>query len=186
MIDRIAWSKVTSFSEGTEIFIAGLVSLREGRPVFVEGEAEPLIAVSYDGDRADLLPRLVASGRKRIDLGGRMTLLFWALGFGLISGFFVYFSNLKTVPSIQFLAYLVAFAPILPFAPPGMVFLFLSNVLWRYSLRLRMEYDLATLGGSGARPRRSALAIALSALLVGLALVGNFILAFLIYRLAGA
>ena len=62
-IERIRYRSVSSLVEGTSIFVAGLLTIDEGRPVFVDAPDESLVAVCHDDGDAKLVSRLVAGGR---------------------------------------------------------------------------------------------------------------------------
>jgi hypothetical protein len=205
-LERLPWRRVRFFSEGTRLFAAGMLRIEDGEAVFVDVPGMPLVAVSYDGGEADLVERIVAGGRSRNELWNGVTTVSWAIGLGFMTLLFIYFSRLSTLPTVRFLSYLTAFAPLLPFAPPGAALMVAATALWRRCLRIRMDRDLtepgrpaepagAEKGGFGTAygqvrnkawieaTRKAVLTGGLAALSGAAALLLNSVLAFLVFRL---
>ena len=85
-IARLSWRSVSSLVEGTSMFVAGLLSIEAGRPVFIDTPDESLIAVCYDGGDSGLLSRLVAGGRAPNEYWNLPTRISLAVGLAVISG----------------------------------------------------------------------------------------------------
>lgn len=194
-VQRFPWRRVRSFSEGTRLFVAGMAASRGGRIVFSADPEFPLVAISYDEDDGDLVSHIVAGGRSRNELWNSLTFASWSMGVALLSLLFINFAASPNLPSVMFISALVALAPVLPLAPPGMALLIAGNALWRANLRVRIERDLSRVAGAtgspagGGRPGAEGLrALFLGSLAgasVGLAIAINGILAFLLYRVLG-
>ena len=143
-IERLTWSSVSSLVEGTSIFVAGLLVIEDGRPVFVDRPDETLIAVCHEDDEKKLISRLIGGGRAPNEYWNYPTRISIALGLVAISGILLVYrsSPYSTVRSLIFLA---GAGPILPFAPPGIVFFFAYRRLWRRALASRTARDLLRL-----------------------------------------
>ena len=126
-----------------------------------------------------------------------------ALGLVAISGILLLLrtSIFSTLLALMFLAGL---SPVLPFAPPGLALFFLYHRLWRRALSSRVSRDLLRLrlrgpegAGAGASAvegdpearargaeRDAFLYASAAGIALGLAVIVNFALAFLIWRAA--
>jgi hypothetical protein len=143
-IERLRWRSVSSLVEGTSIFVAGLLTIEKGRPVFIDAPDEGLVAVCHDGDEARLISRLIAGGRAQNEYWNYPTRISLALGLAFISGILLFLrsSSFSTVRALIFLA---GAAPVLPFAPPGLALFFAYLKLWRQALASRTSRDLLRL-----------------------------------------
>lgn len=140
-IQRLRWASVSTMVEGTSIFVAGLIVMDEGRPVFVDEGDEALIAVCHDGEEKGIVSRLIASGRARNEYWNYPTIVSLALGVAAISGLLLLFRT-SAFSTLRAFIFLSGAIPILPFAPPGLVFFFAYNRLWRMAIASRMLRDL--------------------------------------------
>jgi len=111
------------------------------------------------------------------------------------------------LPSVLFVSGLVALAPLVPFLPPGMLFVFLGNAVWRRRIGIMMRRDLARAAGGAGKgtgeaieaaratamaggrqddaPAASLVLALVSGFCLGLAIAVNGVLAFLAYRYLG-
>lgn len=200
-LERLRWSRVHSFSEGTAFFVCGTVGLEDGRPVFMEGPGQPLIAISWDGEGEDFPLRVLAAARSRNEFFNPSTFVVWSIGIGILSLILLYYTKRNLLPTLRFLAALPAFMPLLAILPPGGIILFLGGLGWRRCLSLRMRRDLALLEAGAEAPirrqpygailkrlllnpvdRRIAGVAGLSLLAVLASILLNAVLAFLLYR----
>ena len=151
-IERLRYRSVSSLVEGTSIFVAGLLTIDEGRPVFVDAPDESLVAVCHDDGDARLVSRLVAGGRAQNEYWNYPTRVSLALGLAVLSGILLLLSNSR-FPTLRALIFLAGAAPVLPFAPPGLALFFAYRRLWRRALEARTLRDLLRLPlrFSGAR-----------------------------------
>lgn len=143
-IERLRWSSVSSLVEGTSIFVAGLLAIEEGRPVFVDAADEDLIAVCHDAGEKRLVSRLIAGGRAQNEYWNYTTIVSLALGVAAISGLLL-FSRTSVLSTPRALIFLFGALPILPFAPPGLALFFAYYRLWRQALASRTSRDLLRL-----------------------------------------
>jgi hypothetical protein len=197
-IERLRWSSVSSLVEGTSIFVGGLLKFKDGRPIFIEAPDEVLIAVCHDETEDKLVPKLIAGGRASNEYWNYLTIISLAMGVAVISGILLIFrtSVFSTLAALIFLAGAI---PILPFAPPGLALFFMYFRFWRLALAARTSRDLLKLppqpsGDNDDAPegdpeiltrhveRQAFVYAAAAGLSFGLALIVNFILAFIIWR----
>jgi hypothetical protein len=153
-IERLSWASVSSLVEGTSIFVAGLLSMEEGRPVFVDGPEEALIAVCYDGDEEKIISRLIASGRAQNEYWNYASIISLSLGVAAISGILLLFGT-TLFSTLRALIFLAGVLPILPFAPPGLALFFAYYRLWRMAIAARTLRDLLRLALSYSAERRT-------------------------------
>ncbi len=143
-IERISWSSVSSLVEGTGIFVAGLLALEAGRPVFVDAPEEPLIAVCHAAGERRLLSRLIAGGRASNEYWNYPAVISLSLGLAAISGVLLLFGP-SVFSTLRGLIFLAGALPILPFAPPGLALFFVYRRFWRLGLASRTTRDLLRL-----------------------------------------
>jgi hypothetical protein len=191
-IGRLRWRSVSSLVEGTRIFVAGLLAIEEGRPVFVDEPEEALVAVCHDWDEDKLVSRLVAGGRAQNEYWNDPTRISLALGLAVIAGILLFWRG-PTFPTVKAMIFLAGAFPVLPFAPPGLAFFLAYHRLWRRALAWRISRDLLRLpanapGGASSEilarraERESFLYAAAAGLSIGLAVLVNLALAFAIWR----
>jgi hypothetical protein len=151
-IEHLRWSSVSALVEGTDVFVAGVLAIEGGRPVFVDLPDEALLAICHDGKGDRLLSRLIAGGRAPNEYWNYFTLISMAFGLVVIS---VILLLLRTsiFPTLRALVFLAGLSPVLPFAPPGLAFFLFYNRLWRRALAARTARDLLRLPlrSSGSR-----------------------------------
>ena len=213
---RLSWRRLRSFSGGTKVMVAGMMRIREGQAVFVADSSVPLVAVSYDGEEAGLVGRILAAARSRNEFQNGFTFLSWAAGIAILGLVFVLSPGLVFLPSVLVLSTLVSLAPLLTFLPPGMLFVVVANGFWKRRLGILMRRDLASIPSSlraagenegagregpmadtprAGQPRanngwnearaRADLSAGLAFLFLGLSVLVNGVLAFLVFRYIG-
>jgi hypothetical protein len=143
-IERLKWSSVSSLVEGTSIFVAGLLVIEEGKPVFVDRPDESLVAVCHEDGEQKLASRLVAGGRAPNEYWNYPTRISIALGLVVISAILLAYRS-SIFSTLRSLIFLAGAGPVLPFAPPGLVLFFAYRRLWRRALASRTARDLLRL-----------------------------------------
>jgi hypothetical protein len=145
MPNILPWNRVSSFSEGTKVYIAGPVEKENGRIVFKAKGTKKLLLVFYDGEDSQFMKRVIWNSRHRNEYWNQFTPA--ALGLGSLGEMIVTYYFLTTVqlriPSI--LAIGAALMPVLPFIPPGFFLFILYRWLWGRARFLRAERDLVRL-----------------------------------------
>lgn len=160
-IERLMWSSVSSLVEGTNIFVAGLLVLEDGRPVFIDRPDGPLVAICHDGSKDWLVSRLIAGGRAPNEYWNNLTRISMAIGLVSISAILLLLRT-SMFPTLRVLMFLAGLSPVLPFAPPGLAFFLFYRRLWRRALASRTARDLFRLplqysqgAGAGLCQRRT-------------------------------
>jgi hypothetical protein len=203
-VERLKWKSLSTLAEGTSILVAGKLVLEGGRPVFVDDPDEALVAVCHDGGERHLPSRLIAGGRAPNEYWNYLTTISIALGLVAISTILLLYRAIL-FPTLSAIIFLAGLSPVLPFAPPGLAFFLLYHGLWRRALSARILRDLLRLlapldpedplaedlvveGDPEARARKAErdafLYATASAFSLGLAVLVNFIIAFMLWRAA--
>jgi hypothetical protein len=193
-IERRRWSSVSSLVEGTSIFVAGLLVIDDGLPVFMDRPGEALVAVCHENGEAHIISRLIAAGRAPNEYWNYPTRISLALGLVVISAILL-FNRGSIFSTVHALVFLVGASPVLPFAPPGLLLFFAYHQLWRRALASRTERDLlrlplscsvrsdsSTMEQSRKAARDAFVYAAAAGVSFGLAIIINFVLAFLVWR----
>ncbi|HUX42983.1 MAG TPA: hypothetical protein VMV83_17620 [Rectinemataceae bacterium] len=144
LVERMRWQRVRVFPESSRVFVGGRVRVEDGIPVFFNDAREPLIVVSYEGNEANLLSRLIAGGRVQNEYWNPLSRASLAFGMGTLGIFFAFVGS-HLLPTILFLSLLVSLAPVLSLLPPGLLFFFLYRRFWRKALDERVLRDLCRL-----------------------------------------
>jgi len=141
----IPWSRVSTLSEGTKVYIAGTLRRIGGKFMFHAVPPKKLLVVFYDGEDRHLLRRVIWNSRHRNEYWNQFTPV--ALGLGALAEMILTYYLLNTmhlrIPSILSIA--AALVPILPFLPPGIFFFLLYRWFWSKARFLRAERDLLRL-----------------------------------------
>jgi hypothetical protein len=141
----INWSRVSSLTEGTKVFISGILFSHSGRCFFQNSRKKHLLVIMYDGNDRTLLQRSIRYGRQVNEYWNQFTP--GALGIGFLS--------LITLATIlmrnsyyrfgSLLALSFGLLPLLPFIPPGVIFFGIYRHFWRRGRNLRALRDIIRL-----------------------------------------
>jgi len=144
-LERIRWGKVAALAEGTRVFVAGRLSYRDGRRVFVSTKENPLMVIFYDGPDHSLATKTVWAGRRGAEYFNLVTpysLIIGALCLLFIAAFFLDRPAFRPTVIVSIVA---IFVPLFPLVPPGLLFTVVyRNLAWRSRI-LRAYGDLAKL-----------------------------------------
>jgi hypothetical protein len=190
-IERRRWSGLPALGSGARAFIAGDVSLRNGRIVIAPAEGRSLLVVLHDGDDRHVVRRAIRAGRHLNEYWNPITQISLALGVMVMSVIVMMVfpgRTQSTMPSlITALTLTLAFAPILPLLPPGVTGFFAYRRFWRQARFCRARRDLETLDNmpdAQAWSRRARMATAASiASFAGALAVNAWLTAALLRRL---
>ena len=151
----VPWRRMTSLTEGTQVFVSGKLESEKGVPVFRgTGHRGPLV-ILYDGQPEDLLARAIWFGRERNEYWNALTPP------SLIAGMFVLVilsvQAFSTPGSFAAAIMSLGFAsiPLLPLLPPGVVGFFLYRKLWMKGRAKRAWRDLLKLSLIFTTPRNT-------------------------------
>ena len=138
-------SKISSFPQGTDIFVSGTLFYENSRPVFRAAQGAGLLVLIYDGDVRTVLRRSIWAGRQRNEYLNQFSPLSFTLA--SFSLFILAYIFLRT-PRLQFYAHLaltMSLLPAAPLLPPGLLLYSLYRRIWRTGRYLRAERDLLVL-----------------------------------------
>ncbi len=137
--------QISSFPQGTGLFVAGTLMYENERPVFQAEESSGLLVLIYDGDPAMLLRRAVWAGRQRNEYFNQFTPL--SITLSSFTLFILAYIFLRTPRDLFFahMALTMSLLPAAPFIPPGLFFYSLFRRIWRSGRYLRAERDLLML-----------------------------------------
>jgi len=136
---------MTSLTEGTRIFVAGRLAVRDGRINLVGTAAEPVLVVVYDGAARTVLRRGIWSARQRNEYWNRFSPASLAAGMVALTtiGYVLMRSSMDRIAAV--LSVSLAVFPVLPLLPPGVALFFVFRVLWRRGRLLRAYRDVIRL-----------------------------------------
>jgi len=143
--EKIRWDRISSFAEGTKVFVGGSLSCQEGRWSFVSTKESPLMVIFYDGPDHSLAIKTTWAGRHRGEYFNLIT------PYSLITGAVcLLFIAALFLPRPAFLLTVIVslvavFIPLLPLMPPGLLFTVIYRHLAWKSRILRTYSDLAKL-----------------------------------------
>jgi hypothetical protein len=142
---KLPWSKIFSIAEGTAIYISGDVKVEEGRIAFSGTKKEPLIVILYDGESRTLLERSISCGRQKNEYWNFLTP--WSIASGGIISLLLLDMMIKAEVSstVLILGIIVSSLPLIPFLPPGVLFLRLYSNMWKKGRICRSDRDLISL-----------------------------------------
>lgn len=141
----VPWRRMTSLTEGTQVFVSGRLESDRGVPVFRGARHGGPLVILYDGEPEDLLARAIWFGRERNEYWNALTPP------SLIAGMFVlvilsvqaFSSPGSFTAAIMSLGF--ASIPVLPLLPPGVVGFFIYRKLWMKGRAKRAWRDLLKL-----------------------------------------
>jgi hypothetical protein len=146
-IERLRWKRLPSIGNGARVFVAGEARLRDGRLIIGSGGKDAPLVVLHDGDDDGLVKRAVRSGRHDNEYWNPVTQISIALGVAAMS---IIVSTMlpSAVPSlIVALTLSLAFSPILPLLPPGVIGFHLYRTFWKRARYCRSRRDIERLDG---------------------------------------
>jgi hypothetical protein len=141
----IKWKQVSELSEGARIFVGGTARLSDGRARFESVGEHPLLVILYDGHERSLLMRAVGAGRQKNEYWNPATP--YSIALGVFSGLLMAlsFANRPAFSAAFSAALTVAFGPLVPFFPPGVLLTVFASGLWRRGRAYRALRDLIKL-----------------------------------------
>lgn len=141
----VPWSRIFSLPEGTPVFVAGSLSIEEGRGVFRDHGHDRLLVVIHDCPRESIVLRAIRSGRQRNEFMNAFTLPSIAIGSLLLV---LLAFSLLAVPQLRVVALIAltaGLAPVSPFLPPGFPLYFAYRSFWKKARLMRAQRDVIRL-----------------------------------------
>ena len=140
--EQIRWNRVSTLTEGVKVFIGGIIKPENNRLIFNSTKENPLIVIFYNCHDSELTNQIIFSARIRNEYWNSFTPV--ALGIGALSLVYIAASLLdRPAFRMNVISALVAvFIPILPFIPPGLLFInFYRRLRW-YSRKYKAYWDI--------------------------------------------
>lgn len=179
-IERRRWSGLPALGAGARAFVAGEACFRAGRIVLGPAQDGSMLVILHDGDDGAVVRRAIRAGRHSNEYWNPVTQISLALGVLVMSVIVMMVLPDRLsgpLPSlVKALTLTLAFAPILPLLPPGVVGFFAYRRFWRQARFCRSRRDLQKLDGqpdAQAWSRRARVATAASIASFGGALAAN-------------
>jgi hypothetical protein len=141
----VRWERISSLTEGTKVFVSGILFADAGRYFFKTAKNHELLVIMYDGEDRSLLRRSIQYGRQMNEYWNQFTPA--ALGVGFLS-LIILASVLMKSAVYRFgslLALTSGLIPLLPFIPPGVLFFWTYRRFWRRGRNYRAKRDLVRL-----------------------------------------
>jgi len=153
-IERRRWRGMTSISPGTKVRAVGGIVVRGGRVILDRIGKEMPLVILHDGEHEEAVRRSIWSGRHENEYWNPLTQISLALGVAVLSGILSLSLPGNTPSLVRALMLCLAFSPVLPLMPPGVVGFFLYRRSWKRARYNRAMRDVSTLsGGQGLASR---------------------------------
>lgn len=137
--------RLAALPVGTQMMVAGDLSLYQGRAVLGSSAKEELLCLIYDGEAESILRRAIWSGRQRNEYWNQLTPLSLTLAsFTLFILAYIFLRTPRLLPFAH-IALTLSLVPPAPLLPPGILFFSLYRRIWRSGRYLRAERDLIAL-----------------------------------------
>lgn len=164
--ERIRWDRLSTLTDGVRVYIGGKLCEEGGKRTFRSTRATPLLVILYGGSDQSLLFRTIRAGRHRNEYWNPATPFALAIGIAVQLVIAVGYLPRPAFRLAALAAFAAMFGPLLPYAPPGVLFTAVYRRLWRRARTLRAYRDLVRLplchlesgGESGRLPDGSAYA----------------------------
>ena len=148
-IERRRWSGLPSLGSGARAFVAGQVTFQNGRLSIGPGTGGSMLVILHDGDDSHVVRRSIKAGRHLNEYWNPVTQISLALGVMVMSVIATLVLPVRPTggipPLIVALTLTLAFAPILPLLPPGVLGFFAYRRFWRQARFCRARRDLESL-----------------------------------------
>ncbi|MBN2442743.1 MAG: hypothetical protein JXJ04_15410 [Spirochaetales bacterium] len=141
----VKWKQIFSLPEGTNVFVAGSLTMEKGRIIFQSHSGRPLLVVIFDGVKQELLKRSIWYGRQKNEYWNQFTLTSLVTGFFLLLFCTYIFLKISSTRIPALISLSLSLLPITLLLPPGVPLLFLYRILWKKARSLRAERDLLLL-----------------------------------------
>jgi hypothetical protein len=140
--EQIRWNRVSTLTEGVKVFIGGLITTQNNRLIFLSTKENPLIVIFYNCHESELTNQIIMSARSRNEYWNTLTPV--ALGIGALSLVYIAASLLNR-PAFRLTvvsALIAVFIPVLPFIPPGLLFVNIYRRMIWYSGIYKAYWDI--------------------------------------------
>ncbi len=153
-IERRRWRGMPSIRPGTKVHAAGGIVVSGGRVILDRIGKEMPLVILHDGEHGDVVRRSIWSGRHENEYWNPLTQISLALGVAILSGILSLSLPGNTPSLVRALMLCLAFSPILPLMPPGVVGFLLYRRSWKRARYNRAMRDITALAdGKGPESR---------------------------------
>jgi len=144
-IERRRWRGMQSISPGTRVYASGSIVVTGGRIILGRIGKEMPLVILHDGNDMDAVRRSVWSGRHENEYWNPLTQVSLALGVAALSGTLSLSLPGNTPSLVRALMLCLAFSPILPLVPPGVIGFFAYRRFWKQARYFRAMRDVSAL-----------------------------------------
>jgi len=141
--EQIRWNRVSTLTEGSKVFIGGMIGKQDNRYNFIQSKENPLMVIFYSCPDAELPGSVIRSARTRNEYWNSLTPASLAIGALILIYIAASFLDRPAFRLTVISALAACFIPILPIFPPGFLFTSLYRRLTWNARKLRAEHDLA-------------------------------------------
>jgi len=139
--EPLSWRSLPALVEGTPVFVSGRL-VREGGRAYLGGDAkDPATVVIYGCRENELLPLCVRQGRQPNEYWNRITPISFAIGFAWMIVVLLSFARGVLVKDIFLMCAVIAFVPLLPLLPPGLILYLGYRAAWKRARSFRASRD---------------------------------------------
>ena len=141
--EQIRWNQVSTLTEGSKVFIGGLLKTQDNRINFVSANDNPLIVIFYNCRDEDLASLIIRAARTRNEYWNNITPISLAIGSLILIYIAASFLNRPAFRLTVVTALTAIFIPVLPVLPPGFLLTLLYRRFTEIARKLRASFDLA-------------------------------------------
>jgi len=144
--ELIRWNRVSTITEGSKVFIGGLLKSQDNRLNFVSTKEHPLVVIFYSCTDDEFTSAIIRAARTRNEYWNNITPISLIIGAIILIFIATFFLNRPAFRLTVITALAAIFIPILPIFPPGFLFTILYRRLTWSARKLRVYWDLARFG----------------------------------------
>jgi len=145
-LELIRWNQVSTLTEGSKVFIGGMLKPQDNRFSFVSAKEQPLVVIFYSCTDQELTSAVVRAARTRNEYWNNITPIALIIGAFFLIYIAAFFLNRPAFRLTVIIALASVFIPILPVFPPGFLLTILYRRLTWNARKLRAYWDLARFG----------------------------------------
>jgi len=140
--EQFRWNRVSTLSEGTKVFIGGLIKTQDNRLIFTSSKEQPLLIIFYSCPDDELTNRIIRASRTKNEYWNSITPASLVIGALILISIAASFLGRPAFRLTVIVSFVAVFVPVLPVLPPGFLFTVLYRRLTWNARRLRVERDL--------------------------------------------
>jgi len=142
--EQIRWNRVSTLTEGSKVFIGGLLKKQDNRLSFVSTNENPLIVIFYNCSDCELSSSVIKAARTRNEYWNNITPISIVIGALILIYIAGSFLGRPAYRLAVITALTAIFIPILPIFPPGFLLTILYRRLTWTARKFRANFDLAS------------------------------------------